>query len=475
MPEPQALPNAGRDTGATSGNTFFIVTLGCKVNRYEAQALREAWTARGMRETANPESAGTVIINSCAVTAAAVSDLRAIVRRVGRVAPDAAIIVAGCAAGLPEVADLPGISRIVPQKDKAGLLRAVFGTATGKPCLPNLPDRSGQNPDAPSDGDAEPPEFSVSSCDRSRAILKIQDGCSRSCAFCIVPLVRGGSRSRPPGASEEEARRLLRAGFREIVISGINLSRYRETDGGDFWDFSERLEAALAPDWEGRARLRLSSLEPGQLGDKALDVLGRSRMIAPHLHLSLQSGDPAVLERMGRGHYDPDALPSFFSRLRDIWPRFALGADLLTGFPGETEEEFAAGLDFLRRIPLTYAHVFPYSRRPGTRAAGMAGEVGAGVKKARAARLRAFARERKEAFLRSLLDVPLLYAVFEGRNGNPLAGMCEYYAECLLRAEDAAFVRPRALSPVRPLGLRGDKLLVLAALPTQWCNPQRRR
>jgi MiaB/RimO family radical SAM methylthiotransferase len=413
--------------------------MGCKVNRYEAQALREAWTAQGMKEASRPEDAGTVVVNSCAVTAAAAADLRAAVRRFGRAAPEADIIVTGCAAGPVGLADLPGVSRLVPQKNKVDLLSLFSGESA-----------------------AGPPGFSVSSCDRSRAVLTIQDGCSHGCAFCIVPSVRGASRSRPPDASVREALRLLRGGFREIVISGVNLRGYRETGGGDFWDFLERLETVLAPEWGTRARLRLSSLEPGQLGDKALAVLGGSRMVAPHLHLSLQSGDPAVLGRMGRGHYDPEALPEFFARLRVLWPLFALGADVLTGFPGETEAEFDAGLRLLRRLPLTYAHVFPYSRRPGTPAAGMAGEVAAGVKKARAARLRAFAQERKEAFLRSLLDVPLLHAVFE-ENGSPPAGMCEYYAACLLRDADAARVRPRVLSPVRPLAVSGDRLLTVPA------------
>ncbi|MDR2605157.1 MAG: MiaB/RimO family radical SAM methylthiotransferase [Desulfovibrio sp.] len=436
---------------AAPGGAFFICTMGCKVNRYEAQALRESWAARGMKEAARPEDAGTVVVNSCAVTAAAVADLRAAVRRFRRAAPEAEIIVTGCAAGPAGIAELPGASRLVPQRDKAGLLDLFSGNgATGPPGF------SANNA-------AGAPEFSVSSCDRSRAVLKIQDGCSHACAFCIVPSVRGAARSRPPEASIGEALRLLRAGFREIVLSGVNLRAYRETGGRDFWGFLERLEDTLAPDWAGRARLRLSSLEPGQLGDRALAVLGRSRMVAPHLHLSLQSGDPAVLMRMRRGHYEPEALPEFFARLRALWPRFALGADMLTGFPGETDAEFETGLDLIRRLPLTYAHVFPYSRRPGTPAADMPGQVGAGVKKARAARLRAFARERKEAFLRSLLDVPLLYAVFEEGSGDPRTGMCEYYAECLLPDEGAARVRPRVLTPVRPLALRGGRLLTAPA------------
>jgi tRNA A37 methylthiotransferase MiaB len=454
--------------------------MGCKVNRYEAQALRERWTAQGIKEASRPEDAGTVVINSCAVTAAAVADLRAAVRRFRRAAPDAEIIVTGCAAGPAGLAELPGASRLVPQRNKADLLdvfsannaAAPYGFSGNSAAEPRgLSTGSEAEPREFSTGseaglrglstgnEAGPREFSVSSGDRSRAALKIQDGCSHACAFCIVPSVRGASRSRPPEASIEEALRLLRAGFREIVISGINLRAYREPGGGDFRDFLERLEDTLAPEWAGRARLRLSSLEPGQLDGKALAVLGRSRMVAPHLHLSLQSGDPAVLGRMRRGHYDPEALPEFFARLRALWPRFALGADLLTGFPGETEAEFVTGLDLLRRIPLTYAHVFRYSRRPGTPAAGMAGQVEAGVKKTRAARLRSFARERKEAFLRSLLDVPVLHVVFEEGSGNPPAGMCEYYAECFLRDEDAARVRPRVLTPVRPLALRGGRLL----------------
>jgi len=437
----------------TGQNTFFLATLGCKVNQYESHALREAWLGRGLRETKDPALAGIILVNSCAVTAKAVADVRATVRRLNRAAPGAAIIISGCAAEVleKELAGLPGVWAVVGQADKAGLLAAPPFTAVD------------------SKETAYPP-FAVSGYDRSRAVLKIQDGCSHGCAYCIVPLTRGRARSRAYADAVEEAGRLLRAGFREIVISGVNLRQYTLTSegdaGGDFWDFLSRLDAALAPEWRGRARLRISSLEPGQLDHNALEVLQACAMLAPHLHLSLQSGSPSVLWRMGRGHYDPASLPEFFTALQRIWPVFGLGADLLTGFPGESEAEFAQGLELCRALPLTYAHVFPYSRRPGTRAAGMPDQVPPEVKKDRAARLRALVQEKKEHFFHFLLTLPRLQVVFEDREEQdgsaPPRGVCEFYADCTLGSADKPEhdLPRREIVTVRPLAVRKNNLVV---------------
>ncbi|MDR0826526.1 MAG: radical SAM protein [Desulfovibrio sp.] len=455
------------------GESFFIFNIGCKVNRYEGQALREAWLRLGLLEAASPQEAGVIVVNSCAVTARAEADLRSALRRFRRLAPAARLLVTGCAAALPFAATLPGVDRIVAQKDKALLLRG--------PLLPvsaPAPDELGSGIPVPSmfpsedfagassphhlhkdqESDNFYPAFTLSSCDRSRAALKIQDGCSRGCAFCIVPQLRGPARSRPFTEALDEAGRLFEAGFRELVISGVNLRQYKDAIG-DFWDFLARLDAALAPDWAGRARLRISSLDPSQLGDKALRVIGQSALLAPHLHLSLQSGCQTVLRRMGRAFCEPEELPAFFARLQDIWPRFALGADLLTAFPGETDAEFAEGLENIRALPLSYAHVFPFSRRPGTAAADMGGQVKAGVKKERAAILRALATEKKAAFLQKLLELPVLRVVFEEAKGQRRSGVCEYYADCIF---DNAGVRPaaRVLTLARPLALEGDKLIV---------------
>lgn len=491
--------------------SFYLATLGCKVNQYESHALREAWSARGWQEAQTPEQAEVILVNSCAVTAKAVADVRNAVRRLHRAAPESSIIVTGCAAEVleKELAGLPGVRAVIGQSRKEELLTDFrervlapegfrpVGTHAGIPSPGPALEKEKRRGASPF------PAFAVSGYDRSRAVLKVQDGCSHGCTYCIVPLARGRARSRSAEDSLSEARRLLAAGFREIVISGVNLRQYgrdmaeasgRKGEGGyDFWDLLARLDRELGPEWAGRARLRVSSLEPGQLGSKALDVLGASRMAAPHLHLSLQSGNPPVLRRMGRGHYDPAALPEFFARLRDVWPVFGLGADLLTGFPGESEAEFREGLELCRALPLTYAHVFPYSRRPGTAAAAMDGQLPPALKKERAAALRAMVRDKKRAFLQSLLSQPLMRVAFEDRGEPPgddaaesgpekdaaagkgpargvalpafWRGVNEFYADCRLDAADIADASiepplPRVLTPVRPVRVEADILVV---------------
>ncbi|MDL2280055.1 MiaB/RimO family radical SAM methylthiotransferase [Desulfovibrio sp. OttesenSCG-928-G11] len=434
-----------------SSRIFHIFTLGCKVNQYESQALREAWLAMGHSESRRPEEADLILINSCAVTSRAVADLRGALRRMRREAPGARIVVSGCAARIlqetqacqAEAGKIPAADMLVPQTDKDQLL-TLFPYAA-------LPAKAKAAANT-----ALFPPFSLNGYARSRAVLKIQDGCSHGCAYCFVPLARGGSRSRPFAEALAEARRLLAAGFREIIVSGVNLRQYRQ-DGGDFWDFLAKLDSALAPEWTGRARLRISSLEPGQTGARALDTLAECRLLAPHLHLSLQSGSPAVLERMGRGHYDPARLPDFLKALRGLWPRFGLGADLLCGFPGESEAEAQESLKLLRALPLSYAHVFPYSRRPGTRAATLPDQVPRESAKARAAAARALALEKKQVFLRSLLECPRLEVVFD-KGG--LSGPDQHYAECFLEDGAAAPGPEKALLPVRPLRLDAKGLLV---------------
>jgi len=199
-------------------------------------------------------------------------------------------------------------------------------------------------------------------------------------------------------------------------------------------------------------------------------------MLAPHLHLSLQSGSPTVLRRMGRGHYDPWLLPDFFAALRRIWPVFGLGEDLLTGFPGESEAEFVEGLELCKALPLSYAHVFPYSRRPGTKAAGMPDQIAPQVKKSRAAKLRALAREKQDRFLHSLLDLPRLQVVFEERGEQgasaSFCGVSEFYADCVLQESGAGSCAGlphtlplRSIVAVRPVAVQKGKLVVeLAAL-----------
>lgn len=421
---------------------FHVATLGCKINQYESEAIAEAWRARGLAEAEEPGQADVLLVNSCAVTGRAVSDLRAAVRRLRQQNPGARLVVTGCAAQVleAELSAMPEVDEVVPQARKAELLEGPFGVHGA--------DRTGEPAPA-----FQP--FRIGSFRRARAVVKVQDGCSHRCTYCIVPLTRGPSVSRAPGDAIAEARRLLDAGYRELVLSGVNLRQYGRDlpEPIGFWDLLARLEAELAPEWAGRARLRLSSVEPGQLDARALDVLGDSRLVAPHLHLSLQSGDEGVLRRMGRGHYRPAQVLDFLRQLRAHWPRLGLGADLLTGFPGESAGQFETTYAFCRELPLTYAHVFPFSPRPGTVAADWPDALPKAERTARAARLRGLAEAKKRAFRKELAALPRLTVLVE--NAQTGTGTCEFYAPCVVSGQG---LRAGGLVPARPEGLEAGAL-----------------
>lgn len=425
---------------------FLIHTLGCKINQYESQAVRERWEERGWREADGAGQADVVLVHTCAVTSGAVADSRRAVSRLVRAAPGARVLVTGCASQVESgaFASMPGVEAVVPQAAKPEL----GGWSPGR-VLPAAADSAAS-------GRVSWPEFSISRFRRARPILKVQDGCSHCCTYCIVPRARGPARSRPFAAILAEARLLLGSGHRELILSGINLGQYEFDGGGDFWTLLARLEAELAPQWAGAARLRLSSLDPGMLGAPALEVLAASRMTCPHLHLSMQSGDPGVLAAMGRGHYSPQAVLEFLEGLRAVWPHAAVGADILTGFPGESEAAFQATREFCLSARLGYAHVFAFSRRPGTLAAKAAGQLRKDEKKRRASLLRGDLERLERAYLKEIAGLTQLVMAVEGEQA--LGGSSEYYVEC--RLERPSPVAWGGLLPVRPLGVRDGALLV---------------
>lgn len=419
-------------------HTFHIITLGCRTNQYESQSLRESWISRGLKECADPAEADLILINSCAVTAKAVRDTGQAARRAARESPCARIIIAGCASqvvGEKLAKSNPG-AQIVPQSQKAGLADFQFG-------------RERKN---------RFPTFRVSGSERSRAVVKIQDGCSHGCSYCIVPKTRGRSVSREPAEAVAEVRRLFEAGYAEVVISGINLRHYGRDLGPeiDLWDLINMMESELAGQWSGRARIRLSSLDPAQLGSKALDVLGGTKLVCPHLHLSLQSLSPKILEAMNRGHYNFDKIMEFLSQLYDVWPVYGLGADFIAGFPGETEEDHLMTLDAIRAMPLTYAHVFPYSRRPGTVAASVPGQVDKAGAKSRALALRDLATGKRREFLKKLSTLKQVNVVIESE--SPARGICEYYARCTL-PDKTPNHECGVIYPARPVSTGEDGLI----------------
>lgn len=453
--------------------TFHVLTFGCKVNQYESQALREAWQAQGGQECDDPVSADVICINSCAITAHGERDARAAILRLRREAPQARLVLTGCAAHLVErfspaphalrQGQVPQPDAVVGQENKAALLdgRLLQG-------LVEIPARD--------TSPAAYPPFRIGGFRRARPVLKVQDGCEHRCTYCIVPLTRGRCRSRAPQEILDEARRLLQAGYAEIMLSGINLRQYGRDrpEYGDFWQLLAWLDTALAPEFAGRARLRISSLEPGQLDSRGVETLMACRLVCPHLHISLQHASFAVLRRMGRGHYRAERLQEAVHELSAHWPVMGLGADIILGFPGETEDDVRCLLDFVAATPFSYAHVFPYSRRPGTAADRFSDQIAPDVRQDRARRVREAVARRQQAFRQAQLALPQFRVVADCPHdaGAQIAddtaiskGVNEFYVPCLL---PASLARRTGLVTVRPVALERGGLLVEQVPSASW-------
>jgi threonylcarbamoyladenosine tRNA methylthiotransferase MtaB len=337
-----------------------IITFGCRLNALEAEIIRGAAAAGGLE--------GAVIVNTCAVTAEAERQARQAIRRTRRQNPNAHIIVTGCAAELmPErYAAMPEVDRVLGNRAK--LLAQSYRASSPEP-----------SPVVAAAVDAVGwPEG------RARAYLQVQQGCDHRCTFCIIPFARGPSRSVPVGAVAEQARRLVAAGYQEIVLTGVDLTAYgADLPGTSSLGQMARCLLAAVPELR---RLRLSSLDPAEIDPELWRLVAEEPRLMPHLHFSLQSGDDLILKRMKRRHSRAAAITAA-RRARALRPEVALGADLIAGFPTETEEMFCRSLDLVAECGLTFVHVFPYSPRPGTPAARMPPVPGAIVKE-RAARLR---------------------------------------------------------------------------------------
>jgi threonylcarbamoyladenosine tRNA methylthiotransferase MtaB len=338
-----------------------VITFGCRLNAFESEVIRRAAAAAGLT--------GAVIVNTCAVTAEAERQARQAIRRARRRHPEARIFVTGCAAHLsPErYAALPEVDRVLDNQAK---LRPQS----------YLPEEA-----APPDLSETAPHLVDGFEDKCRAFLQVQQGCDHRCTFCIIPYARGASRSVPMGGIVDQARRLIAADYREIVLTGVDLTAYGTDLPGrpNLGQMVRRLLAAV-PELQ---RLRLSSLDPAEIDAELWRLLAEEERLMPHLHLSLQAGDDLILKRMKRRHSRDQAV-AVAQRARELRPEVALGADLIAGFPTETEEMFRHTLDLIGECRLAFVHVFPYSMRAGTPAARMPQLPGAVVKE-RAARLRA--------------------------------------------------------------------------------------
>ncbi|MDE0031358.1 MAG: tRNA (N(6)-L-threonylcarbamoyladenosine(37)-C(2))-methylthiotransferase MtaB [Deltaproteobacteria bacterium] len=367
-----------------------IKTLGCKINQYDTAVIQERLARESCAFVPFEDPADVYVVNTCTVTDRADWEARQLVRKAKRSNPAARVVVTGCYAQVSpgEVSQVPGVDRVVGLNRMDELVRCVTdGESVAGPAV------SVGNPrDERTVGVLGARGFPG----RTRAFLKVQEGCNFACSYCIIPTARGRSRSVPPERVLEQVRGLAEAGFAEIVLTGIHL-------GGYGYDLAPRVSLSeLVRRIAGSGlipRLRLSSLDPREVTDELLSVMADSEVICPHLHVCVQAGDDGILKRMRR-NYDTAFFARLMARARGKLPRAALGTDVIVGFPGESEDAFAGSLDFLAGVPLTYFHVFPYSSRRGTPAAGMPDQVPAAEKKERSRRARELGARKKQEFYR---------------------------------------------------------------------------
>jgi len=395
--------------------TVQVLTFGCRLNTYESEVMR------GHAATLTD----TIIVNTCAVTAEAERQARQAIRRAHRENPAANIVVTGCAAQIsPDSwASLPGVSRVLGNVEK--LQAESWAPGAGSAV---------QNIMAARETAAH---LVTEFAGRARAFVQVQQGCDHRCTFCVIPFGRGPNRSVPIGAIVAQVRALVAHGFNEVVLTGVDIASYGpDLPGAPALGQMVRRLLALVPELP---RLRLSSLDPAAIDDDLWRLIADEARLLPHLHLSVQAGSDLILKRMRRRHLRADAL-AVIARARAARPGIAIGADLISGFPTETDEMFAETLDFVAQAEIPFLHVFPYSERPGTPAAKMPA-VPVAVRRERAAQLRAAGAANAKAF----------YATQVGRDASVLAetdghGHTEHFAPVRIAAAPGTLLRARIVA-----------------------------
>ena len=446
--------------------SFHVENFGCRATQADGAAIEREFQERGLVPAGASSRAEIVVINSCTVTASADQDARAAIRRVRRENPHCQIVVTGCYAqrAPQEVASLPGVNRVIGNSHKhqlaeivaASLLNAAsFEPHTGFVSLSSLISDV-QTQVFVSDIFAHTellaaPVFDHTgpraSHNRTRPNLKVQDGCDNRCSFCVIPYVRGQSRSLPLSQILNEVNALIDSGYREIVISGINLGRWgRELPQTGNWEPATDNRSSSRPPAQGlhfedlvRAilsrtsleKLRISSVEPMDWSDDLIDLMAKSPRIAKHAHVPLQSGSDRVLRAMHR-KYRPWHYREKLEKLRAAMPTAAIGADVMVGFPGETEADFEQTRLLIEELPFTYLHVFTYSARPGTPAAAMRNQVPVQIARARNRILRDLAAEKKLAFMRSFVGKTVEAITLDVSDGKSTEALTDNYLKLRL-------------------------------------------
>jgi threonylcarbamoyladenosine tRNA methylthiotransferase MtaB len=408
--------------------TFYIEQFGCRATQADGAALEVQLLERGYKP-APKGAADIVVVNTCTVTAAADAQARDSIRKINAQNHAARVIVTGCYAqrAPEEVAQLPGVAWVVGNSHKPELPRIIENlsiASASKEFVPilslQLPSRAlQQSPVQILTGEFErkpllsSPVFNAEG-NHTRPTLKIQDGCDSHCAYCVIPQVRGKSRSLPPETVLQQVKQLCNSGVKEIVLSGINMGTYGR-DLSPRVTFSKLLCRILNE--TPLERLRVSSIEPMDVTTDLIEFFAANDRMAPHFHMPLQSGADRILAAMHRW-YRAEHYARRAHLIREHLPHAAIGADVIAGFPGESDEDHSATLALIESLPLTYLHVFSFSKRPGTQAAALANEVPAGVIKTRARQLRALAEKKSAAFRNEQIGTQLRVLTLRSANNS---------------------------------------------------------
>ena len=439
--------------GEESVFRYQIATLGCRVNQYESESIAAELQLNGGTPADQPDGVNLFIINTCTVTAKAAMQSRQAVRHLIRENPNAVVLVTGCyAQSEPGIfMEMPGVDYVIGNSDKHHIHRIIGDT-------PQKPENRPQRACSPIIRHTEfkQTRLPIAGC-RARPYLKIQDGCEDFCSYCIVPYTRGPSRSLPTEAVFKMLGQLKTNGAKEAVLTGIHIGRYGHdlTPQTSLDELLKQIDAADAID-----RIRLSSIEPGELTDGIIHMAAANRRICRHFHIPLQSGDAAILEKMKRP-YTPDFFKKLVLSIHDRIKDAAIGVDVLVGFPGEDEKAFNNTYDLLASLPITYLHVFPFSPRRGTPAARYPDPVDPQILKARCALLRQLSRKKRAEFYERQIG-QVVDVILEDKpdpSSGRFKGISANYISVYTAAPDAyknSLVSCRLVSPAPPLGVIGE-------------------
>lgn len=403
-------------------------TLGCKLNFAETSSIGQQFLDRGYQLVPADAPTDIFVLNTCTVTDRADRECRQIVRRVLRNSPEAFVVVTGCYAQLrPEdLSGVAGVDLVLGTKEKfrifdhAGDFAKTGASQVFVSCIDEATETD--------------PAASAEAGGRTRAFLKIQDGCDYACTFCTIPLARGSSRSVSPESVLAQARTLVDRGFREIVLTGVNVGDYGTKSATSLFQLMKRLEEI-----QGLDRIRISSIEPNLLTDAMIDTVLGSEKFCNHFHIPLQSGSDAILRRMQR-RYRRSVYERLVTSVKDKDQDAGIGVDVIVGFPGESDDLFEETHAFLADLPVSYLHVFTYSERDHTPAAGFADAVDPRVRSDRSQRLRALGMMKRRAFYASLRGKALPVLIEQNEHEGAMTGLAPNYARVAVRGSDASHV-----------------------------------